>query len=479
MLTKTALTRAVIPFIGLSFLAAAAILFVVRHDIYVITMKLVINIPWSHPFHDWKYYVAAISSWSLGVDVYSDMAFNYSPLWLRLTFIRLSNEWTSALGLSFGVLFFLSLTSLPPRRNAVFDFVILLLSTISSATALAVERANADLIIFLIIIAGVLACASGLPLRFVGYALITVAGLLKFYPTVALITAVRERVAIFVILALAVTAALGGLLLSYYDEIVRAAHNLPTGVPFDPNQFGANEVMRGLSVLTSKIAMKLFHLDATGAEAIGRLVHNSSLLLLIVVALAAAIWFGRHCRLQHIVAQLDAREASFLFTGAALICGCFFIGASVQYLYRGILLLLAVPGLLTLSHQSPSHWARAAFRSTCAAIVFVLWFPFVQVCIRFVVAGLSKPVQITDLINLTGGARTRLDFAVRGELWLIDQLAWWWIIIVLLATLGALVLNSELWTQLSRILPLARVPSRGSRLKLRAELKDTIEKLAQ
>jgi hypothetical protein len=84
------------------------------------------------------------------------------------------------------------------------------------------------------------------------------------------------------------------------------------------------------------------------------------------------------------------------------------------------------------------------------AIVFVLWFPFVQACIRFAVAGLGKPV------NMTGEALTRLDLPVRVVLWLCDQLGWWWIISVLLAALAALVLNSELWAALSRVLPLPR-----------------------
>jgi hypothetical protein len=122
------------------------------------------------------------------------------------------------------------------------------------------------------IIVGVLAGGSGLPIRLAGYGLITVAGLLKFYPMFALIMAVRERPAIFLTLAIAATAAFGGFVLFCGNEMVWAVHNLPAGIPFDPNEFGANEVPRGLSVITSKVAMKLFHQDATGAEAIGRLV---------------------------------------------------------------------------------------------------------------------------------------------------------------------------------------------------------------
>jgi len=88
---------------------------------------------------------------------------------------------------------------------------------------------------------------------------------------VALIMAVRERAAIFVILALAVMAALGGLVLSYGDEIVWAVHNRSTGNFFHPYQFAAKDVPSGLGVITSKVAGKLFSQDVIGAEAIGRL----------------------------------------------------------------------------------------------------------------------------------------------------------------------------------------------------------------
>jgi hypothetical protein len=144
--------------------------------------------------------------------------FNYSPLWLRFGFIRYADGWTNLFGLSFAVIFFLSLSLLPPPRTARFDFVIRLFSAISSVTAFAVERANLDVVMFLMIIVGVLACGARLPVRLAGYALITLAGLLKFYPMVALIIAFRERPAIFATVALVATASLGGLVLAYHEE---------------------------------------------------------------------------------------------------------------------------------------------------------------------------------------------------------------------------------------------------------------------
>ena len=78
------------------------------------------------------------------------------------------------------------------------------------------------------------------------------AGLLKFYPMVVLIMAVRERAAIFVAIALAVTAALGGYVLSYRDEVVWIVRNFPTGFHYLPIVFGAKDLPGGLGVIMSK-----------------------------------------------------------------------------------------------------------------------------------------------------------------------------------------------------------------------------------
>jgi hypothetical protein len=412
-------------------------------------MNAFIKLPLQHPFADWEWIPSAIECWTKGVDVYLDntcshffinATFNYSPLWLRITFLRFADDWTNIFGLAFAALFFLSLALLPPPRTRL-DFSISLLATISSATALAVERANTDLIMFLMIIASVWACGLWLPFRLAGYGLITLAGLLKFYPFVALIIAIRERPAVFAAVALTAATALCALVFSYHDEMLRMARNLPAASYFTL-QFSVNNLPGGLGIAASNVAAKLLRPDATSIKAIGSLVYKISLLLLIAQALATAVWFGHRCRLHYAVGQLTTREADFLLVGAALICGCFFAGQSV--IYKGIFLLLPVPGLLALSHHSPWKLARLAFRSTCVAIVFVLWFPFIEACVRIVDLG-KRPAYLSNEAP---------DNPVGYVLWLCDELAWWWIIIVLIAVLGALVLNSELWAALSRALPL-------------------------
>jgi len=438
------LRRLAISTIGLSLLGLFSALYVNHPYVYQKVIAAIMKIPFSRPFVDWDFIPSLLECWTKGVDVYASVpcwwalptaGLPYSPLWLRFTFLRFLVGWTNVSGLFFAALFFLSLAFLPPPRTRP-DFAITLLATLSSATAFALERANTDLLMFLMIVVSVWTCALWLPFRLSGYALITLAGLLKFYPMVALIITLRERPAVVATVALAAGAALAALAFSYHEELARVAGNLINPSYFTL-QFSAKDLPGGLGVIASKVVRKVLQQDAAVAETFGGLVGRTLLVLLIVQAAATAIWFGHRCDLRSAVEQLPPREADFLAVGAALICGLFFVGSN--YMYKGIFLLFAVPGLLALSHGSALPRARAAFRGTCLAIVFVLWFLFIEWCID--VAGLGKQAPW-------------LAGAVGYMAWMCDELAWWWIIMVLLAVLGAFVLNSELWAILSRVLPL-------------------------
>jgi hypothetical protein len=149
---------------------------------------------------------------------------------------------------------------------------------------------------------------------------------------------------------------------------------------------------------------------------------------------------------------LPTRQTDFLFTGAALICGCFFASQSV--IYRGIYLLLALPGLAELSRRQQTPLRRRLFASAGAAIVFVLWTPFLDQCLKFV--GLTGPVAYiglarrTALLNHYDNYDNFPGFTLGYVLWLAGELAWWWIITLLLAVLGAFVARTELWALFCR-----------------------------
>lgn len=443
------LPRLAIPAFGLVSITLLATFYVTSEAVYHEAMTAVMVLPTAHPFVDWEEIPAAIECSSKGFNVYlhdpcftavQNSKFDYSPLWLRLTFIRYADGRTNVYGLSLALLFVLSLSFLPSLATANIKFVFLSLSAISSATAFAMERGNADLIMFLMILTGLLACGSSrLQIRLVGYAVITLASLLKFYPMVALILVIRERPAVFATVALMAAMTLGGLLLYCHQELVQMAVNIPSGILFHPLQFGAKDLPKGLEFVISKMAMKRFYPHASGIKAFGRVIYFALLLLLTAIALMTALRFGRHCRLPHVVGRLDVHESNFLFAGATLICGCFF--ANENALYRGIFFLLVLPGLLALADDSALPFGRAVLRTTCGLILFVLWFPFVQSLARVLIQSLAA------LVHLNGRG---MDRQVRFAMWLCDQFAWWWIIAVLLGVVGAFAIDSDSFAALFR-----------------------------
>jgi len=151
------------------------------------------------PFLDLHAVMSAIECWHRAVDVYVSNPCDahgrrhiYSPLWLRLPAWMGEPSLLPAFGLGLAVAFALSLVLLPaaPRGRPQ---AAMLLAVLSPVTAFALERANLDLLIFLLVVSGALLLARTGPLRFVGHGLFLAGGLLKFYPLALLALLLRER----------------------------------------------------------------------------------------------------------------------------------------------------------------------------------------------------------------------------------------------------------------------------------------------
>ena len=99
--------------------------------------------------------------------------------------------------------------------------------------------------------------------------------------------------------------------------------------------------------------------------------------------------------------SIDVSHQIFLIMGCAVIVGCFFIGQSINY--RGVMLLLALPGLLAMTRHS-----RLA-RFTSVTILFLMWDGF----FRHLIGSEYAPVPY----------------------WIVRELAWWGIVAVLFAIL--------------------------------------------
>jgi hypothetical protein len=306
------------------------------------------------------------------------------------------------------------------------DLTVALLTTLSSATFLAVERGNADLIMFLLIIIALNLHLRSLPFRLLGYALITLAGLLKFYPFMALIIVLRERIGICLAVIAAAALALGALVLEFHTELVWMARNLPAP-SYYTLQFGAADLAVGLGVALSRILAG--STDPAAAKTIAMVLSR----VLPVIAIAIAFVLARSTSLVSSLRLITGRERAFLLAGGAVICGCFFVGQSI--LYRGIFLLLVLPGVAGLARRLPACFGRTLIDKTTIAAVFVLWVPFLEAYLS--IFGLTRRVPAAN------DAYADLPTSPAGfALWLTSELAWWWIVTVLLAVLGAFVAST-------------------------------------
>lgn len=448
-LSKLLLSRFTISVVGLFALAAMVAIHVYFPRQYWLIMKFMIFGPAPRPFVDWEWIPAAIRCWAEGVNVFEHipcyeiwphLGFNYSPLWLNLTFLQAGAAWVNATMLAVIALFCLSLATLPPPRT-LRSQVILVLSALSPAAFLGFERGNADLIIFLLVMMALNLSVLALPARLVGYALLTFAGLLKFYPFVALILVLRERVCVLIAVALASGAALATLILAYHQELRWMAGNLP-GFPDIHVQFiGAENLAVAIGVATANILGAI--MDPGMARATGVIVARGVQPILGFAALLGALAVARRCDLADALARLSTRQRNYLIVGAALLCGCFF--AIQNVIYRGIFVLLVLPGLMALSGQMTSRLGRRLFGAVCMAVPFALWKRFFDMGITAASHWSEGPFYGVDPYVAFPG------LTLHYLLWIANELIWWGLIVLLLAVLGAFTVRSPVWALLCRI----------------------------
>jgi hypothetical protein len=347
--------------------------------------------PFRTPFLDMQGVTSPVECHRLGYDVYVqnpcdvfNRPHNYSPLWLWLAVLPITTAWDDALALALVGLFLVALAFLPPGR----DWRLITLATISSTTMFAMERANIDLLMFVMAMLVV-------RLRFTGYAIALLAGMLKFYPIVLLLAAVRERA----LVCLAVwTMALGVVALWFAldgTEILRAIANIGSNPPFDDNVFGAHNLPFGIAAVVG--------LPRSGAMALE--------VLLLAAMVGVAIGSAGRVRTD----VLTEAEAVHLLVGAALLVSCFVIAQNVSY--RAIYFLFVLPALIV-------SWRGAAW-----VAVLLMWNSGLRLAINRVAAWF--------------GISTAPDGMLHFAIWLLRELACWAVITLLAALLLRLVWESQ------------------------------------
>jgi hypothetical protein len=434
--------RLFVPALGLAALCLAVLLYTFDRPAYQAALTVLMMRPYPTPFVDTVQIPALVECWRHGVDVYVtapcdplNRTLAYSPLWLRATFLPADLSWLNWLGLAMDGGFFLSLVLLPaPRRWS--GALLTAFAALSSLPAFALERGNMDVVMFgMIAVAGRLLVQNG-PVRLAGYALITLAGLLKFYPLVLFLLFLRERLTVFAGLCLIALGVLAAFVAGFRGELAEMAQNLPE-IGFFKDGFGFRELPGGLGTVLHGL------IDGAGLQdqPIFRALdpaHSASLALgtlcvMIAATLGVAARLASRADFRSALASLSPAEHGFLVIGAVLIAGCFLVGENVSY--RGIHLMFVVPGLAALAGGSS---ARRLFRVTLVVVLAVLW-------------GLSLQQLVAAL---SGGTPTPMAGSIAIYLyWLVHELAWWWVAAVFLAVLFRFVAAAPLWPALARLLP--------------------------
>jgi hypothetical protein len=305
---------------------------------------------------------------------------NYPPLWQHMPMEWIGVRHTAWAGLALGLIFLGSiLVVLRPRDGP--EFAIAAAACISHVTVFAVERANMDVLMFLMALAAVSLWRRHRAIF--SFLVIMTGGFLKFYPFVLLLLLLREplrRFAAFVAAALLIGIAYT---VWTWDYLSHMGHSLPL-VFYFYDMFGAMVLPLGV---TQGLGLPPF---------VFRILLAPTLLAGLWGALKIADRCGRD------LADVDWNEPrlSQMLGGAVVIASCFVLGASVDY--RAIFLLPVLPGLMTLRKQVQSRGFFQLLTMGVAATLFCLYSELVRADL---VAGLAallghEPASLLEKLPL-------------------------------------------------------------------------------
>jgi len=295
------------------------------------------------PFHDLndiaigiERFRASEHPWSEASIVYSTQAYNYTKWWLCASYLGLDLKTVYVFGVSIGISFFACALFVLGRLTLI-EGGIAGLVLISPNVMTAIERANADLIVFILMTLA-LALRRSVPL-FV--AIITVAAFLKFYPLAALLAlvALSWRKTLFWLLVAIALVTID--LATSLGELHQIAANVTRVGWFS---YGSTTMMEGYWVTTLPGSPVTYN----------QIFIVGSFLFLMVVG--ASIWKRPHVK----VNILWERELWSFRIGAALFVGTFALGSNLDH--RTVILVFDLPLLFLLRKESGSIalWATAA-----------------------------------------------------------------------------------------------------------------------
>ena len=352
--------------------------------------------PFRFPFLDLDAVLAARQCAARGVDVFVvnpcdilGRVHIYSPLWL--VGATGTEPALSSVGITTDLAFLLALALLPAPQHWT-EILATLVATLSTMVVYALERANNDLVIFVILVASarVLAGKPGWSrLAYAGYLL---GALLKFYPLVLVAATLRERRPVALAVLLLFAAVIGTFVAIYRTQLTVLFTHFPHGSPF-ADLFGASNIGTGL----------------------GRLLGAGPM-----VSVSATIAMGLYCLrisvrsyrspLARAACDLDAARRHLLVAGLLIVIGCFFAGQSVGY--RGIDFLMILPGLLGLGENTDDDAARRLALRTIALILALMW---------------EEPVRLA-VTEISRSTESHGGYFISAGFWILREVAWWTLI---------------------------------------------------
>jgi hypothetical protein len=340
-------------------------------------------------------------------DVYGRLSL-YSPL-LPLLPLRMRDLFP--LGVALDALYFV-VVALVLRPASFPRLVLSAVVALSTASFFAVDRANLDVLVFILGALAAWCSVRSAKARLVGYALLSLAGLLKFYPFAALITLLREGERRALAIGGIVAAGLAILGAEFWADLVRVPSLMPRLPPYHD--------VYGISIFGFGAA-QFFALP----DALVPLLTAP----LLVAALAAAIWFYRSVIREPRLIDWDGVDMRLLLVGATFVVACFFASNNVGY--RQILLILCVPGLIQIRRATLRAGTRIAMTVALAALIYRLCEMSVEQVINFVLDSLG----LLDLLQNTFGILT----------WVLRELAWWWMVAIFAAFIAHFATHSTLY----------------------------------
>ena len=418
------LARNAICLLGFLGLALFGVLYLARPDAYLklIAFWFYFDNPKDPPFTDLGAVMAQIECWQKAQGTPAAgtacAGFMYSPIWLRFSFMAQDAVPPIFAGLLVVSAFFISWRALPPARDR-FGLVLMILAATSSTCVFAVERANVDVLLFVLAVAAALSLGAPWPRRAWAYALMLLGGLLKFYPIVLLFAVLRERLPRLIAVSALVVLSLAAFFWHYraeFSPVVQGVAGLNTHWGPFADRYSARQLPAGLLLLATSDAPPTAIELLPGTDTINPEPPLWSLVVLTLLALAVALWQLRRGDIRVRWQALTPREADFLILGAVIVAGCFFAGYNIMY--RGIFLLLALPGLITMAGSRQAGLPSLFVRGLPIAVVYNMWAPTIQHLIHY-------------LAKVTGWLAT--GRTVQFTDWLLHEVAWWWTITGFLA----------------------------------------------